>query len=127
MRPWLLIALVGCTPVSEDDAQLVCPVTQPSLGSACAPSGGPCDYVEADTGYAATCVCGTEFGNPNGQPTWSCSDCPWTDLSGSAACTQPGTACEWHSGDDEMECDCTCGSNGYWVCMGQTSNSACPD
>ena len=43
-----------------------------------------------------------------------------------AACTLPGSTCEWHSGNDEMECDCSCGSDGYWQCTPETSNSACP-
>jgi hypothetical protein len=126
MRLWLLIALSGCHTVANDDAQVECPATQPVEGSACSTAYGPCDYVEASTGYDATCECSGEFGDPSGQTTWHCSDCPWTNFSGSAACTQPGTSCEWHSGDDEMECDCSCGSDGYWQCTGETSNSACP-
>ncbi len=127
MRLCLLIALVGCTHiVSEDDAQTVCPATQPIEGSACSTAAGPCDYVEPTTGYDATCQCSGEFGDPSGQTTWHCNDCPWTNFSGSAACWLPGSTCEWHSGDDEMECDCSCGSDGYWQCMPETSNSACP-
>jgi hypothetical protein len=40
------------------------------------------------------------------------------------ACSQPGATCEietWEHG-----CDCSCGSDGWWGCFGETIGSHCP-
>lgn len=123
---WILVVFVACdwtynpprTTGGDDDA----PIESCWSGSdAPCPQGQTSCSIHEANGLTSTCSCVTT----SSQPWWACSDCPFFEGSGAVACSQPGLGCgivTW-----EHDCDCSCGSDGWWHCIAGTIGSMCPN
>jgi len=94
-----------CTAEGWDCGNLVCPASEPALGSACEEGDGECTF------GSRTCVCEDDV--------WACwdpaTDCPAAPPADESACSIINASCPYEGGR------CTCGESG-WRCGRRVMN-----